>query len=164
MNHLRERAPRRRIRAGARALAAMAVLGLAVAPAVSAAPLSVPLHVSGQQILDSANHPVLLHGVEIGRVTLGNGEHKSAHCGYKYKVPKPEWAGMISSEGFNAIRLGISWANIEPTAPTVNGDGSLTHHWNETYLRSIDAVVADYQAAGVAVILEMHQSQWSPAF
>jgi hypothetical protein len=164
MNHQRERAHRRPIRAGVRALAVLGVLGLAAAPAVQASPLAVPLHTHNQQIIDANGNPVLLHGVEIGRMSLGEGEHKTAHCGYKYKTPNPLWAQMIGSEGFNTVRLGISWANIEPTAPTVNHDGSLTHHWDETYLRAVDTVVNDLGANGVSVILEMHQSQWSPAF
>jgi hypothetical protein len=164
MNHQMERAPRRPIRTGARALAVLGVLGLAAAPAVQASPLAVPLHTSGQQIIDANGHAVLLHGVEVGRMSLGEGEGRTPVCGYHYKIPKPVWATMIGSEGFNSIRLGISWANVEPTAPTVNPDGSLTHHWDTTYLGEIDNVVHDYEAAGVAVILEMHQGQWSPAF
>jgi len=164
MNHLRDRKPRRGLRAGVRALATIGVLGLAIAPAVSAAPLNVPLHTRGTQIRDAANHTVLLHSVEIGGMSLGNGERKTAHCGFRYKEPKPEWGGMLAAEGFNSVRLGIAWANVEPTAPTVNPDGSLTHHWNESYLSKLDTAINGYAAAGIAVVLEMHQSQWSPAF
>jgi aryl-phospho-beta-D-glucosidase BglC (GH1 family) len=70
----------------------------------------------------------------------------------------------VAAAGFNLVRLPVSWASLEPTAPTLDDTGQLVHTWNTSYLQTIDAVLAGFAAAGVSVIVDMHQAQWSPAF
>jgi endoglycosylceramidase len=60
----------------------------------------------------------------------------------------------IASWGFNAIRLPIAWANMEP------GEGS----FDISYLTSVDNYVELAQKYGMYVILDMHQYKWSPDF
>jgi hypothetical protein len=60
--------------------------------------------------------------------------------------------------------LGISWANLEPSPPTKDASGHLVHHYNIPYLRAVDATVRRFAANGVAVVLDMVQVRWSPAF
>ena len=52
------------------------------------------------------------------------------------------------------MRLNISWADLEP----VKG------HWNKPYLHAIDHAIAGFRHKGIAVILQMYQVGWSPAF
>jgi hypothetical protein len=38
------------------------------------------------------------------------------------------------------------------------------HHWDPAYLAALDQVIANFRAHGVAVVLSLGQSRWSPAF
>src|SRR5439155_2075324 len=80
-----------------------------------------------------------------------------------WRLPDPPAYDNLANWGFNAVRLSISWANIEPRAPRKVRGG--THHgWNREYLDAVDEVVQQLTSRGVAVILEMSQNKWSPAF
>ncbi len=62
------------------------------------------------------------------------------------------------------MRLPISWENLEPTAPTLMSNGSLTHHWNSQYVDEIDYFVNQFGQRHVGVILDFAQVDLSPAF
>jgi hypothetical protein len=104
------------------------------------------LHTSGTILKDEDNNEVQLHGAEL----LGD-------------VSDNDIAKMQQA-GFNHARFNINWEKLEPNAPTVNGDGSLNHTWNTTYLNNLDTSLNKLAAAHIRVILEMHQSQWSSKF
>jgi aryl-phospho-beta-D-glucosidase BglC (GH1 family) len=109
--------------------------------------------------------PVRFLGV--GLIDLGPGDGASAEetgndC-TGWEDPSPETFANIRDWGFNVVRLAISWANIEPNPPTAIGH-SLWHHWDWEYLYAVDRAVAQLTSQGVAVIIEMSQYQWSPAF
>ncbi len=117
------------------------------------------LHTSGTKILDENNNEILLQGVDDQRMIFGNGTAAQAQC---YSVPNQTEVDNIASWGFNFVRLGISWANLEPTPPIKNTNGTYTHNWNQTYLSQIDQTIAGLQKKGIAVILDMHQVGWFP--
>jgi aryl-phospho-beta-D-glucosidase BglC (GH1 family) len=70
----------------------------------------------------------------------------------------------VASWGFNFVRLPISWENLEPTPPTLQPDGTWTHHWNTQYLDEIDYFVNQFGQRHIAVIPDFHQVDLSPAF
>jgi hypothetical protein len=72
-------------------------------------------------------------------------------------------AADVKKWGFNSARLNITWANLEPRAPDMSALG-VVHQWNMGYVRAIDAAIASFKSHGLAVILQMTQFKWSPAF
>jgi hypothetical protein len=122
------------------------------------------VHVEGTTIVNADGSPMLWHGVQDGGMVSGDGTNVPDACGKVWVAPPLTDATDVAADGFNVIRLGVSWANAEPNAPTVNAKGNLVHAWNTTYLAAIDQQVQAYTAAGVDVILELQQSQWSPGF
>ncbi|GAC1578193.1 MAG: hypothetical protein NVS3B18_11930 [Candidatus Dormibacteria bacterium] len=63
-------------------------------------------------------------------------------------------ATMMASDGFDVVRLALSWARLEP----VRG------HWDTAYLDSIVAKVAMLNAHHLYVVLDMHFLDWSARF
>jgi len=116
--------------------------------------ISGPVHAAGMRILDSSGRPV-----RIDALVLMN---------YGTRSDKPSFPlsdqdfDNITGWGFNSVRLNFSWAHLEPRAPTVGQDGSLTHHWDKGYLRDIDAAVSGFTRRHVAVILDLYQFGWFP--
>ena len=85
----------------------------------------------------------------------------SATCRSNYDNIVP---GASGTWGYNVIRLPISWNNLEPVAPVWNATASTyVHTWNQTYLNDLKSMVTKAHAAGLMVILDMHQDYWSPA-
>jgi hypothetical protein len=70
----------------------------------------------------------------------------------------------IASWGFNFVRLPVSWENLEPTPPTLASNGSWIHHWNAAYLNQLDYFINQFEQRHIAVILDFHQLDLSPAF
>jgi hypothetical protein len=85
-------------------------------------------------------------------------------CDQVWREPKESEYEKVADFGFNVVRLGVTWANLEYEVPLVGPDGSVTHMWNAEYLAALDRVVEGFGSRGVAVILDMHQAGWSPAF
>jgi aryl-phospho-beta-D-glucosidase BglC (GH1 family) len=104
------------------------------------------LHTDGTVLKDGSGTEVQLHGAEL----LGT-------------VSDDDIAKMQQA-GFNHARFNINWEKLEPAVPTVNGDGTLNHTWDPTYLSNLDTYLNKLAAAHIRVILEMHQSQWSSKF
>lgn len=138
-------------------------------PTPNSSPTPTPIasgyvHVSGRAIVDGSGHQIHLTGSdEGGHLLQGEGNTKD-QCGQVWQAASPGDIANMKQMGFNTDRIGISWANIEPTAPTVNPDGSLTHHWNAQYLAAIDSQVQYLKQNGMMAILDMHQAEWSPYF
>ncbi len=127
-----------------------------------------PLHTEGMRIIDAQGRPVRLMGIQVGGMSDGAGEPasrtRSPNGCQGWRPPSPTAYATIASWGFNVVRLSISWANLEPRPPTPAPGGRLTHHWNVPYLLALDRIVAGFTSRGLAVVIEMGQNQWSPAF
>jgi hypothetical protein len=126
------------------------------------------LHTSGTKILDASGHTIRLvgvahHGMDVGR-GLPQPEAEALTGCRGWSTPTASEYADIASWGFNSVRLAVSWANLEPVPPTVGPRGGIVHHYNQTYVQAIDQIVRQFGSRGVAVILDMHQYRWSPAF
>jgi hypothetical protein len=124
------------------------------------------LTTSRERVVDAAGRPVRLLGVDEPGLIGGQGGdrlHPDA-CGEGWLLPAPSEYRAIAREGFNSVRLGLSWANLEPTPPRVRAAGGIVHRWNRPYLDALDHVVTGFTRAGIAVVLDMHQNHMSPAF
>ena len=70
----------------------------------------------------------------------------------------------MRSAGYNVMRIPISWNNLEPVAPVWSTNlNSYVHSWNQNYLNDLKSMVTKARAAGLMVILDMHQDYWSPS-
>lgn len=159
--------PKHRLNAGLLAIVALIIVGIggyAINKYSSASATPVGwLHTSGTHILLANGTQINFTGVGIAGMDKGQG-NKANSCGELWKPMSSSDIASAHTMGFNSLRLAVSWANIEPTAPTVNPDGSLTHHWNTTYLQALDTEIATLKANNIMVILDMHETQWSLAF
>ena len=116
--------------------------------------------------MDAAGRPVRLLGVDEPGLIGGEGTDR-AHpdaCGKGWLLPAPTEYRDVARQGFNSVRLGLSWANLEPARPRVDAAGVIHHRWNRSYLHALDRAVAGFTEAGIAVVLDMHQNNMSPAF
>lgn len=124
----------------------------ATADAIAAAETGalLPLHVSGDTITDTADREVLLRGVNVNQLV-------------DFYAPRPEvpstlplteqdFAG-IAADGFNVVRLGLSWSALEPDRG----------RYDEAYVDRIRVAVAQAKAHGLYTVLDMHQDGWSNA-
>ena len=161
------------------AMAVSAVCGMVAvpAPADAATAPAWPLHTTGTDsvIYDSANKPVRLVGFNWSGTDVGGRAdvQKTADvCGLVWRTPTDSIGGLaaryddiysrLAGWGYNTIRVPISWNNLEPVAPVWNGT-QYVHSWNPTYLADLKSMVTKAHAAGLMVILDMHQDYWSPA-
>lgn len=108
---------------------------------------------SASGIKDDSGQAVRLLGVAEGRMN---------QC--KPLVPTDNEGAVLERLGFNSVRLAISWAATEPSAPTQAADGSWQHHWDDQYLAKVDQAVSAFRAHGIAVILDVHQVRLSSVF
>jgi hypothetical protein len=128
--------------------------GLLVAASASAgkspgsAPGSAPtgLHVSGNQLLDGANSPVILRGVN------RSGTEYACIQGWGFFDGPSDLASVqaIASWGANAVRIPLNedcWLNINGSPPAYSG---------AAYQNAIASYVATVQQAGLVPILDLH--------
>lgn len=100
----------------------------------------------GRWVTDAAGRKLILRGLDV--------------MGAEYtptSQPLPYSAtdfAKIRATGATVVRLPISWANIEPT------EG----HYDPAALDRARQIVADAGAAGLLVVLDMHQFDWSPCY
>jgi endoglycosylceramidase len=124
------------------------------------------LHTDGQRIVDARGRSIRFFGIQVsmgtGRGLPGaDGQHRTGCPGWI--TPASSDLDRIKGMGFDSVRLGISWANLEP-APPVMRRGVIHHTYNARYLRDLDTVVRGLTARGIVVVLQMAQANWSPAF
>jgi aryl-phospho-beta-D-glucosidase BglC (GH1 family) len=130
-----------------------------------ATPINGWLSTMDGRIVNQQGRPVRFLGVGITELAPGRGqtaEQAGGGC-LGWTRLEPEVYDNIDAWGFNVVRLAVSWANIEPTPPS-DGGPLMQHHWNAEYLAAVDEAVNRFTSRGVAVILEMSQNFWSPAF
>jgi aryl-phospho-beta-D-glucosidase BglC (GH1 family) len=123
------------------------------------------LHTSGTKLVNAAGRPVRLFGAYFGGLVTGSGPGTDS-CGKRYHGPRSTDIAAMHLQGFNIVRLGFSWSNLEPQEP-VRGAGPgfhAVHTWNAEYLALLDRTIAQFAANGISVVLDLQQSQWSPAF
>jgi hypothetical protein len=120
------------------------------------------LHTDGTRIVDESGQAVRFAGVDVsgmghgwGSRTAGGGRHGCA----SWKPPARAEFRNVRRWGFNVVRLSFSWANLQPSRPHGSARG-----FNMPYVRALERSVNGFTRRGVAVVLEMAQSHWSPAF
>jgi len=120
-------------------------------------PITGYIHTSGSSIYDSSDKKVRLIGIDT--FSLSPGPATTACHGHTWSAIPASEITTEAADGFNEVRIAITWENLEPTAPS--GD---VHHWDGAYLTAMTSAVRAYNQAGIAVILDFHQVYWSPAF
>jgi endoglycosylceramidase len=105
------------------------------------------LRTSNGQIVDGSGRKVLLRGFNV-----------AALVSYPNDPPAPfdeMDATLVQQAGFDVVRLGIDWAQLEPERG----------HINQSYLDRVASAVSMLNRHGLYVILDMHfRLGWSPRF
>jgi aryl-phospho-beta-D-glucosidase BglC (GH1 family) len=128
-------------------------------------------------IYDAEDRPVRLVGFTWTGTEIGgrDDQEKAADaCGVTWRVPADPIGNQygnydsmyadIRASGYNVLRVPVSWNNLEPVAPVWDEtSNSYTHTWNPVYVTGLKSMVRKARAAGLLVILDMHQDLWSPA-
>ena len=131
------------------AVATAAVLACGPAPAASARGSGMAAattenvvnrpHTVGRWLVDDSGRVVTFHGENIVNKrapwtpqALGIGEDDAA---------------FLAKQGFNSVRLGISWAAIEPQPG----------QYNDAYLAEIKQAIETFNSYGISTFLEYHQ-------
>lgn len=124
---------------------ASSVVAPQVALAATVGP-TMPLGHAGRWMTDAEGRAVILHGLN-----------------QVYKVPPYEPsadgfgdddAAFLAANGFNAMRLGVIWAAVEPQPLS----------YDDTYLTSIAQTVATLASHGIVSLLDFHQDLYNEAF
>jgi len=130
-------------------------------PGAMAPRIHPPLHTKDGQIYDSGGHPIRMLGIQIHGMASGTGAVGPCPG---YATPTARTFHDVLTWGFNAVRLAISWSNLEPHPPMVASDGTLIHQYDPVYVAAIDRAVDGFTREGIAVVVQMAQSKWTPAF
>lgn len=116
------------------------------------APHALPLHSDGRALRTREGRTQILRGVNarvrgLFDVTFSDGRLPLE--------PIPEFgaedARRARQLGFNLLRLPLNWSGLEPQPG----------HFDDAYLRRVQENVDHCRAAGVYVLLDMHQDAWS---
>jgi aryl-phospho-beta-D-glucosidase BglC (GH1 family) len=96
------------------------------------------VHTSGSSFVDQNGYPVYLRGFDA-----------SANMGWN----------KAAALGANFVRVPVYWSDLEPNAP-IGG----VHSWDATQLAALDSEVQTLESQHVNVLIDFHQSGWSPYF
>ena len=122
--------------------------GGTTAPA-AVAPLPALMAIRGPdaRVVDDKGRQVLLRGVNLNVL----GDYFQANAAYPTVIPATDadWAEM-AADGFNVVRLLVSWSALEPTRGA----------FDEAYVARIHEAVDAAKAHGIYVVLDMHQDAW----
>ena len=139
------------------AVAGLAVISLglsALLPAVSPASASASaglsagfLRAEGSTITDGDGNQVLLRGVNVNQ--LVDFYRPRPEVDDTRPLTEDDFAG-IAEQGFNVVRLNISWSALEPTRGELDDD----------YVEQITDAVGWAKKYGVYTVLDMHQDSW----
>jgi endoglycosylceramidase len=110
------------------------------------APPGLPLDQAGRFLTDAQGRVVVLHGLNM---VYKLSPYEPAATGFG-----ADDAAFLAEAGFNAVRLGVIHARLEP-APG---------HYDDRYLGSIGETVAALHGAGIATLLDFHQDLYSERF
>jgi len=107
---------------------------------------AVPVTSTGTWLTDAAGRVVILHGLnQVMKVA----PYEPSQDGFG-----DDDAAFLQSNGFNAMRVGVIWAAVEPTPG----------HYDDAYLNSIKQTVATLGAHGIVSILDFHQDLYNEKF
>jgi endoglycosylceramidase len=104
------------------------------------------LRSDGQWIRDGRGRVVLLRGINYSGLEFGNFFGSS-------RPPEESDFAQMASWGVNVVRLPIAWHYLEPAPNQIDVDHLRTQ---------VDPIVQFARRHRIAVVLEMHQFQWSP--
>lgn len=135
-----------------RAVAALLATVLVVACGDPAAPSTHPLWSDGTHLRDAEDRTVILRGINariagVFDVTFADGRTALEPL----PALTPADCTRMRQLGLDLLRLPINWSGIEPT------DGQ----FDESYLARVDAAVQCAAAAGLLVIIDLHQDGYS---
>jgi endoglycosylceramidase len=146
----------RRSRAASLFAAGLLIAALMTDGSYAAAPLAQAATVTGPAVLPLGNTGTWLTDAE-GRVVVLHGLNQV------YKVPPYEPsadgfgdddAAFLAANGFNAMRVGVIWAAVEPQPLS----------YDDNYLASIAQTVATLASHGIVSLLDFHQDLYNEAF
>ncbi len=101
------------------------------------------IRVSGKTFVDSSGRTRIFNGM--------NFDHKQGGAdAFRYRMDDA-FLAAYAALGFTVLRLGVTWENLEPEPG----------QYNESYLRSIDAIFDAAACHGVYIFLDMHQDLYS---
>jgi endoglycosylceramidase len=104
-------------------------------------------HGADARIVDAQGREVLLRGVNLSAL----GDYYLSNPVYPAPVPlRPNDFADIAAQGFDVVRLLVSWSAFEPERDVIAED----------YLDQIRGAVAGAKAQGLHVIVDMHQDAW----
>jgi endoglycosylceramidase len=123
--------------------------GACTSPSFSGSPLGVRCNA----LVDSEGRTVLLHGLNARVASVFDDTFTDGRLPLM-TLPSftAEDATRIRALGFNALRLPVNWSGIEPTE-----DGGIV----ASYLDGVAAVTSMCGAAGVLVLIDLHQDAYS---
>ncbi len=110
------------------------------------APPTLGFSTAGGWLTDGAGRAVVLHGL--------NEVYKVAPFEPSAGGFGDDDAAFLAANGFNAVRLGVIWAGVEPQ-PGV---------FDDAYLASIAQTVRILADHGIVTVLDMHQDSYSTVF
>ncbi|WP_243075056.1 glycoside hydrolase family 5 protein [Microbacterium sp. SS28] len=133
------------------ATAAAVILPSSTAAASSGAAQPAPpagyLRADGGIITDGEGDQVLLRGVNVNQ--LVDFFQPAANLPATRPLTEDDFAG-IAEQGFNVVRLGLSWSALEPEPGTID----------EAYLEKIQDAVGWAKKHDIYIVLDMHQDGW----
>lgn len=158
VDRVRSAAALRVASAAVAAVAAVAVIALGVTVLVpvtagSASPApnddlpSGMLRTQDDRIVDGNGDQVLLRGVNVNQLVDFYRPDPAVEA--TRPLTEEDFAGM-AAQGFNVVRLGMSWSALEPTP------GEL----DQAYIDRIVSAVDSARGHGLYVVLDMHQDSW----
>lgn len=105
------------------------------------------LRASGTTITDGRGDQVLLRGVNVNQ--LVDFYQPTAGVAATRPLTEADFAG-IAAQGFNVVRLNLSWSALEPTRGTLS----------QSYLATVKQAVGWARQHGIYIVLDMHQDGW----
>jgi endoglycosylceramidase len=112
-----------------------------------------PLGVQCNALVDTSGRTVLLHGLNARVAGIFDDTFTDGRLPLMSLVSFTSAdAARIRALGFNALRLPVSWSGIEPTE-----DGGVV----PSYFDAVAAVTSACGAAGLLVLLDLHQDAYS---
>lgn len=110
-----------------------------------------PLRVDGGKLLDTRGRQVVLHGVNV--VYKVAPYHPNEEHGPRSSFNEQDVL-RLKRWGFNVIRLGVTWAGLEPERGKVNG----------AYVRELRRLVRLAARHGIYSQVDMHQDGWGERY
>jgi endoglycosylceramidase len=100
-------------------------------------------------VFDERGRQVVLRGVNVN----GLAEYARANPDVDPTVPITErtW-DRVADEGFNAVRLLVSWSRLEPERGRID----------DAYVEEVRTAVRQAAERGIYAVIDMHQDAWGP--